>query len=179
MGESTKLLDIDNFNFVLWLFKIDIMKKAILYICAITFLASSCSKDNDPPPPPTLKSEWTVDGVLYKGIAKPYLNSLFEAAEILPNGLNSGNLISISFNYQYWPATSGIYKVKRAPANNAECSIKVAYPNSSDNFNSVDSNSEVNVVVSSGKLKASFSNVVLSNYDGTQTRTASGTLEEQ
>ena len=154
------------------------MKKVILFICAITFLAASCKKEKDSPPTP--KSQWTVDGVLYKGVAKAYLNSLFEASEILSNGLSSGNLISISFNYQYWPTTSGIYKVKRGPSDNSECSMTVAYPNSSDNFNSIDSNSEVNIVVSSsGKLSASFSNIVLSNYDGTQTRTASGTLEEQ
>jgi hypothetical protein len=145
----------------------------------MTILAVSCKKEKESPTP-TTKSEWTVDGILYKGIAKAYLNSLFEASEILPNGLRSGNLISISFNYQYWPTTSGIYKVKRAPADNTECSMTVAYPNSSDDFHSVDSNSEVNIVVSiSGKLSASFTNVVLSNYDGSQTRTASGTLEEQ
>ena len=154
------------------------MKKAILCICAMTVLVASCKKEKVSPATP--KSQWTVDGVLYKGIAKAYLNSLFEASEILPNGLSSGNLISISFNYQYWPTTSGIYKVKRAPEDNSQCSMTVAYPNSSDNFKSIDSNSEVNIVVStSGKLSASFSNVVFSNYDGTQTRTASGTLEEQ
>ena len=154
------------------------MKKAILYIFAMTCLAASCKKEKDSLPTP--KSKWTVDGVLYKGIAKAYLGPLFEASEILPNGLRSGNLISIRFNYQYWPTASGIYKVKGAPADNSECSMTVAYPNSSDNFKSIDSNSEVNILVStSGKLSASFSNVVLSNYEETQTRTASGTLEEQ
>lgn len=158
--------------------KTDVMKKAILCICAMTFLAASCKKEIDSPPTP--KSQWTVDGVLYKGIAKAYLGPVFEASAKLPNGLSTGNLILIRFSYQYWPTISGIYKVKRSPQGNSECSMTVAYPNSSDNFNSINSNSEVNIVVStSGKLIASFSNVVLLNYDGTLTRTASGTLEEQ
>lgn len=157
------------------------MKKTILYVSALTFLAVSCKKQNNSEPTP--KSQWTIDGILYKGFAKSYpLGSAFDATENFNNGPGSSNYISIKFNYGYWPATSGIYKVKANPFGNTVCSITVGDLKNTPigDFTSVDSTSEVNIAVStSGKLSASFSNIVLSNYDRTKIKIVSGALEEQ
>lgn len=162
---------------------LDFMKKAILYISAMTLLAVSCKKEKKETDSPIPKSQWTVDGIPYKGFAKAYpIGSAFEASENFNNGPGSSNYVAIKFYYGYWPARSGIYKVKNSPVDSTMCSITVGDLKNVPigDFNSVDSTSEVNIVVSPlGKLSASFTNVFLSNYDGTQAKTVSGSLEEQ
>ena len=162
------------------LIKIDFMKKAILYITVITLLTVSCKKDKDEGP----KSYWLVDGVTYKGFALTHpLGSAFDATEGSTRyGTSTGNFISINFSYNYMPTTSRIYAVKKYPLDNTQCSVTVRIVGGTGDidYTSVDSTSEVSINVSpTGKLSASFSNIVLSYYFTGETKIVSGNLEEQ
>ncbi len=155
------------------------MKKALLYLLLTITLGTSCKKNKQPPAP---LSQWTVDGITFKGYARTFLGGAFGASVNYGTmGLENGNnFVEIHFSLFYLPSKSGVFKVKKPIADTTQCSVTVGIiGNSLVEYSSDDSNSEVTITVSpSGKLTASFTNIVLKNYNG-EIKTVSGTLIEQ
>ena len=181
MSQLPLLLRNPMFNLSL-LVKTNCMNKFLLYT-TILLLAASCKKD-DKVPGLQSKSQWTVDGVAYKGFAQIFpIGGVVEAADTI-NGLNqlSGNFVSIRFLYGYWPTKGGTYRVMHYPGDTSQCSITIGNlaRSPTGNFTSVESMAMVNVTISvAGKFIASFSDVVVADYDMTKTKIVSARLEEQ
>ena len=156
------------------------MKNALLYIIVFTIFVCSCKKKE---PIPSPLSQWTIDTVTFKGYTDRFVNGIDGVAKNSPRESNYGkDFIEISFVYFYLPSKSGKFKVKSRITDSSECRIVVSVVGSSSNeYVSEDSNSEVTITVSnSGKLTASFANITLRrSYNGTDTKTVSGTLVEQ
>lgn len=158
------------------------MKKILLY-ATIVALASSCTKEDNNPFPQS-KSEWTLDGVLYKGYAQTHAwGAVFEASDTI-NLLNqtSGNYISINFSYGYWPSKSGTYTVNDHAYDSTQCSITLGNRSRSltPEHTSIPSTSIVTLTVSAaGKFGATFSNVIVYDNAMTRTKSVSGLLVEQ
>lgn len=156
------------------------MKNALLYIIVVLTLASSCKKKEQVPSP---LSQWTIDNVTFKGFTDRFINGIDAVAKSSQRESDFGkDFLEISFVYYYIPSKSGKFKVKKIPTDSSECRIVASVVgNSLNEYVSEDSNSEVTITVSpSGKLTASFSNIILRrSFNGTDIKTASGTLIEQ
>jgi len=150
------------------------MKNSILYI-TILLLAASCKKNKSTNLDPI--SQWTFNGITYKGNAKSFqLSSNFESVG------NTGNYISIKFHYPFFPKKNGIYTVKKNPYDSTQCSVIAGDLSTipTGDYTSLDSTLAVTITVSSiGKLSATFSGIVLSDLNNTKTAIASGILVEQ
>ena len=158
--------------------------KRILYLllAIVIILAISCKKDKPTNPEP--KSQWQVDGKNFKGYAKSYpLGSEFSATDSIGQyGFPVGNYVAIKFYYTYWPTKNGTYTVTNWPGDSTQCSVTTGNLSTVPigDYTSIASTSEVVITVSSaGKLSATFSGIVLSNYNSTKTAIVSGALVEQ
>jgi len=149
----------------------------LLALIAITFITFyGCSKSSSSSGATTAtSSQWTLKGTTYNGLATSYNTS--SGLGILTSADAAGNSITVTF-YSH-PATNGTYTVSDA-ANSNDCSINVqTYANNASVIYSSTSKAgdNVNLIISGGKLKATFTNVTVSN--GTTTTTTSGTVIQQ
>ena len=158
----------------------NIIKKLILNIITIILLVTSCKKEKEEAP----KSYWVFDGLTFKGFAETHpLGSAFDASERMTRyGISTGNFVSFNFSYNYMPKKTGIYAVKKNAIDTTQCTVTVSIIRDGRSifFTSVNSTSQVTINVSpEGKLSSTFSNIALSYFATGETKTVSGSLEEQ
>jgi hypothetical protein len=149
-------------------------KPPFLSIVVALFAFSSCSKSNSGPDATT----WTFNGNTYKTTNSGYDSSTLLGA--LYGQDTAGNGIGITFNAH--PNENGTYIITNGflgagyPTN--KCGLSVTGNNSPIPIyiSTGKPGDVVNVTISNGKLRATFSNISIEN--GKDTTTVSGTIIE-
>jgi hypothetical protein len=175
-----------------WMFKnpednikdsFDKLKKGLsvlVLIAGSSLLFAGCSKSNAASNTSTGGvNQWTLKGTTYKGLSSRY-DDTSSALAILTSADAGGNLISVIF-YSH-PSASGTYTVTNGGISSAGayCLIQefVYANNTSTIYSSTGKTGDMlNITITGGKLKVSFTNVTMS--DNTTTTTSSGTVAQQ
>jgi hypothetical protein len=144
-----------------------------LAICGCSKSSGSASSTTNGP------SQWTLKGTTYTGLVTGY-NDTSSGLGILVSAAAAGNTLSIIF-YSH-PAANGAFMVTNGgvTAPGTQCMIQVGVYNNNtyDIFTSTGkTGDQVNLTISGGKIKVSFTNITVS--DNTTTSTVSGNLTQQ
>jgi hypothetical protein len=158
------------------------MKKlSLLVLIAITaIIFFGCSKSKTSPATAASSTEWTLNGTTYKGLVTTY-NDTTTGLGILVSVDPAGNYLSVIF-YSH-PAANGTYTVTNGGVtslDNTDCQIEcgVYTGSASDIYTSTGkTGDQLNLSISGGKLKVSFTNITVA-YNQTIT-TVSGTALQQ
>jgi hypothetical protein len=133
-----------------------------------------CSKGSKPSNITPASTQWTLKGTSYSGLVTTY-DDTSSSAGILASADAGGDFVTVTF-YSH-PASNETFTVTNgSSANNNDCLITVGNPN--DVYNSSGQNGNtVILTITGGKLKASFTNIAVTN--GTNSTIVSGTVIQQ
>ena len=158
----------------------------LLLFATMTMLLIACKKGSDLTPP-TATSQWTFNGATYKvtnGSYESYSNELLANDDA--GKVGGGNFVRILFGAITKPTTSITLKVVdiTATSNPSNCVIQTGNVYDASHPLGYLSTGKAGDIVTlhvskAGMLTATFSNIVVSGYDGTTSKTVSGTLIEQ
>jgi hypothetical protein len=152
------------------------MKK--LFLLAITVvLFYACSKSNSGSSATTSQSQWTLNGVTYKGVTTGY-NDTTTGLGILVSVDAKGDYLSVIF-YSH-PSANGTYVVTNGspfPANSVEVQMYVYSGTAGAIYTSTGkTGDQLDVTITNQKVKVAFTNITLAN--GSTTVTGSGTAAQ-
>jgi hypothetical protein len=158
------------------------MKKIIQHtvIGLIALAVCSCSKTSGSSNSSTTgPNQWTLKGTTYTGLSIGY-NDTTSGLGVLVSAAAGGNTLTVIF-YSH-PATNGAFMVTNGgvTAPGTQCMIQVGvYKNNAyDIYTSTGkTGDQVNLTISGGKVKVSFTNITVS--DNATTATVSGNLAQQ
>lgn len=146
-----------------------------IFLLALTAcLLFGCSKSNSGSTATTASTQWTLNGVTYKGISTGY-NDTTTGLGILVSVDAKGNYLSVIF-YSH-PSANGTYVVTNGspyPANSVEIQMYVYNGSTGEIYSSTGkTGDQLNLTITGGKIKVSFTDVTMSY--GSTTTTGSGT----
>jgi hypothetical protein len=153
------------------------MKK--LFLLALTaVLFYGCSKSNSGSTTTSSTSQWTLNGVTYKGVTTGY-NDTSSGLGILVSVDAKGNFLSVIF-YSH-PSASGTYVVTDGspiPANSVQIQMYVYTGSAGVIYTSTGkTGDQLNLTITDEKVKVSFTDITLAN--GSTMATGSGTALQQ